>query len=449
MHTSPKFEDFKKNAKLAGQVLIRDALKFDLFKQASAMAYVTLLSLVPSLTVVFVLTSLFTPFLSEGSKTITTIQNFILQNLTSASGAQVGDYLKKLIGSLSLAKVGIAGFSGFLVSLIFLLRNIEIVFNRIWMVDKKRSIFVRFIYFWTFLTLGFFMITLVVGLITGIKWNSAIGREAVPDDLYDFGVYLFKSTMAFLAFLFLYRLVPNTKVTMRAASIGGLSSAIIFQGVSQAFAVYVKSVASFKTIYGTLAVLPLFLIWLYVCWIVILLGGVIAWRADQDWPPNPNEEESGIDPKDPFKSMRLRSLAPLFVLVVIYKHFAEGHGRALRGSEIKARFGLPSRWIKESLQYLVQQNLILVAFESSDSEAESYLLHRFFPAYPLEGLSLTDVTKSIAEPIGDWMSDFSHKIPKDYLEILDFIVRSPVADRAKLTIKDCFQVGVERTRNKN
>lgn len=416
-------KEFIRRSKRVSLVLIGDMLRFDLFKQASAMAYVTLLSIVPSLAIVFVLLSLFAPLFAGETDLTGIVKDFILGHLTSASGVKAGEVLDQIIGNLNLAQMGVTGFLGFLVTLILLLRNIEIVFNRIWMVEKKRPIFVRFIYFWTFVTLGFFLASLAVGLVSGYKIKQYFDLEQNLGELSSpFLLSHLPSLLAeFIGFFFLYRLVPNTRVSYRASAVGAITAAITFQLSSAAFGLYVKQFANYQSLYGAIGILPVFLIWLYLGWIVILLAGVIAWRVDQGWP---RDETHGRDAEgDPFRAMRSRSLLPLLCLLMAHRQFVEGKG-SLSGQEIQANLKYPKDWIVESLNFLVAKKLLIAVSKSQQhaNEQSGILESTFLPASPAQSINIATIRSQLIQPVSEWLPQTTGRLTQSYTKWLEVIL---------------------------
>ena len=143
--------------------LVQDVRRAEVVEFAYSMAYVTLLSLVPSLAAVFGLIDLFTPFLGSNSGLIVEIRAFLVRHLAPTSGQQAAATITRLLDSLDFANIGITGFVSLMITLVLLLANIEKAFNRIFQVHKHRNIITRFIHFWTFITLGTFVLCAGIG----------------------------------------------------------------------------------------------------------------------------------------------------------------------------------------------------------------------------------------------------------------------------------------------
>jgi membrane protein len=190
------------------QLLIRDILDLDVLRNASAMAYTSLTSLVPVLAAVFSVMTLFQPLMGEDGSMVNMARDFILSNLTTGAGEKAVEYLQGFIAGSDMTKVGVAGgLMGFFL-LISLLRQIELLFNKIWSVEKDRNLLVRFMYFWTFLTLGLFLSSIVVSLLTEFRFGDLSQHTE-----HLFGMKVFTQLVSWgakILFCFLlYKIVPN------------------------------------------------------------------------------------------------------------------------------------------------------------------------------------------------------------------------------------------------
>jgi membrane protein len=236
---------------------------------ASSLAYTTLLSLVPLITVMFA----FAGGLPVFDKVSDTIQSFIFQNFVPAFGNTVESYLSEF--SRKAGRLTVTGAFTLVVVALLLMNTIDGAFNYIWRVRTRRNPAYRFLVYWAMLTLG----PVLVG--TGIVATSYVLSLPVVSDV-DSSLGLrarLIATLPFLttatAFTLLYSLVPNTKVLWRHALIGAATAALLFELAKTGFGIYVRSVST-EAIYGAIAVIPLFLVWLYTSWVIVLLGAYIT-----------------------------------------------------------------------------------------------------------------------------------------------------------------------------
>lgn len=230
---------------------------------AQALSYTTLLSLVPLTTLAFGLFSVFPVF----EKWMMTLQAFLYSHFVPASGDVVQKYLNQFASkSAQLTAVGLLFL---VVTALMLMATIEQTFNEIWRVTNRRKAVHRFLAYWAILTLGPLLLGLSLSL-TSAVFSLAPFRGG--------GVSFFAGALPFLAtaaaFMLLYMLVPNANVYWRHALVGSLIAAVLFEIAKRGFALIVVKYSSYQLVYGAIAALPVFLIWIYVSWAVILMGAL-------------------------------------------------------------------------------------------------------------------------------------------------------------------------------
>jgi membrane protein len=397
----------------------QDAYRSDLSTQASAMAYVTLFSLVPSLAATFTLLGLFLPMLGENSNLMGEARQFLFKYLATGSGNLVVEYLEKFIGGLDLRRIGASAFVGLLVTLIILLHQIEGALNRIWMVNQARKTLTRFIYFWLFLTLGMFSVSILIGLSTSYSVTAFITKKtlAAADRAENIPLIGMIFNWAFTCFMFFlaYKIIPNCEVRSRSARVGALVAGTLFYVMSKWYGLYVTSFASYKTIYGTLAAIPIFLLWIYLCWVILLLGALLAWRWQTGWPPLEEEKtiESTFSPVDEQRNHSIRAILPTISLIAIYERFRDGQPTDV--TSLVEDLRLPFGWVHESVEFLKAAGLVANA---QVMQADKTAAERLLPIHPAESISLAQVTDLTNAPISDWFETWepsSFKNLKEYI----------------------------------
>lgn len=412
------------NAKLLNQ----DLKRYDLFRQASAMAYLTLFSLVPSLAAVFTLISVFRPFLGEQGDLMNKARELILENLVAGSGEQVLKYLENFLANLDLKKIGITSFAGLVVTLLLLLRQIEGALNSIWLVQKERNFLSRFFYFWAFLTLGAFIGSVVIGVTSGFnfhQWFDFTGSVAKTVNAGSHLWSILSSWLGTFAFFFLlYKVVPNTLVTWREATIGAAVGSILFELASGFYGLYIKSFTNYQSVYGALAAVPLFLFWLYVCWIIILFGAVIAWRTREGFPLPQEGENLGelAKAEHHITQTHIRALMPFFLLMEIYRKFADATGQGINCREIHLGLKLPLEWVLESATSLLRMNLVIMSKDPLvSSETDDFGEQRLFPSFPASSVKVADLIKHVTADTAKWMTEWRSELPIDFNKAVNLV----------------------------
>ncbi|GAB4115330.1 MAG: YihY family inner membrane protein [Wenzhouxiangellaceae bacterium] len=244
--------------------LWQQMLEHDTFLTAAALCYTTILALVPLLAVILGVVGAF-PLADDLTAKL---QDFVFSNFVPAAGATVQQYIEQFVGNTSTLTG--AGSLFLVVTSLLLMQSIESNLNRIWQVRNKRSISSRLVMYWSVLTLGPIMMGGSIVLSSYLSFLP-FGSRA--------GGLLLKLTpflVAVFAFSLLYLVVPNRRVKPRYALIGALLAALLFELAKNTFVWYVTTFPTYTKLYGALATIPIFLVWVYVAWLITLLGAVVA-----------------------------------------------------------------------------------------------------------------------------------------------------------------------------
>ena len=238
------------------------------FETAGALSYTTLFAIVPLLAAVLAIVSAFPVFAEWRDR----FSDFIFRNFVPSAGSAVQGFLLQFADNAS--KLTALGILFLLVSALMMMASIEDRFNRIWRVQIKRSHGSRLLLYWTALTIG---PLLVVGVLVLVSSFIATGRpDAQGATQGGTWVSLLSFVLTWLILLAMYMLIPNRTVAFRHAGIAAVVAAILFEIARALFALYVTHVPSYQQIYGALAAVPLFLIWVYFSWAIVLLGASLA-----------------------------------------------------------------------------------------------------------------------------------------------------------------------------
>jgi membrane protein len=238
------------------------------FDSAGSLAYATVFAMVPLTAVVFGVLAAF-PMFAEWRERLT---DFLFIHFVPEAAHVVSEYLYQFAdNSTHLTGVGLAGLA---VSSLLVMMGVEDTFNRIWRVRRHRPGLSRFLVYWTTLTLG---PLLVVASFAASSYLLSVQLAfEQPRLLVDPLLRATPLVIEVIVFTAAYVVIPNRKVLIRHALTGGMLATLLFEVSKWAFTMYLRQVPSYQQIYGTLAVIPIFLIWVYVSWVVILLGASIT-----------------------------------------------------------------------------------------------------------------------------------------------------------------------------
>jgi len=237
---------------------------------ASSLTFTTLLALVPLVTIVLTLLSAFPVFSGLGEQ----IHAFLLANmLPDKAGKVVSGYIEQFTGRAGrLTALGTAFLA---VTAFLMMFTIEHAFNSIWRVSRTRPLAQRILVYWAALTLGPVLIgaslsitSYLVGASLGLTREAPLAGTAI--------LWLAPFVLTWAAFTLLYYVVPNRAVKPRHALAGGLVAAFVFELMKRSFAFYVAQIPTYTLVYGAFAVIPIFLLWIYFSWVVIVIGALIA-----------------------------------------------------------------------------------------------------------------------------------------------------------------------------
>jgi membrane protein len=248
---------------------IRRILKEQVHITAGYLSYVTLMSLVPLIVVMFSVLTAF-PIFSDIKEII---ENFVYQNFMPAAGDVVKEHITGFVDNAS--QMSAIAITFLFIFALLLISAIDASLNKIWRVTAKRRIITAFSMYWMVLTLGPVLFgssiaatSYIVSLISvgdgGLLGLSSLALSTLP---------VFASIGAFLI---LYMIVPNKVVSFKHALFGATLAAFLFEVAKEGFAFYVTQLPSYQAIYGALAAIPILFLWVYLSWLVVLFGAIFT-----------------------------------------------------------------------------------------------------------------------------------------------------------------------------
>lgn len=239
------------------------------FDSAAVLAFGTVFALVPLSTTAFGILSAF-PIFADWNQAVST---FLFAHFVPEAAQAVEGYLRQFTDSAS--RLTAAGLAAVVVSALIIMKSVEDTFNQIWRVRVARPRAARFLLYWAALTLGPLLLAASLALSSWLltsPWLNQGGLGSVLAGALGLLPILLELTAFSLAFAF----IPNRKVAWAHALAGGLLACLLFELAKRGLGWYLAQVPSYQQIYGTLAVIPIFLLWIYLSWVVVLLGASIS-----------------------------------------------------------------------------------------------------------------------------------------------------------------------------
>ena len=256
-----------------GRFLVHVLRRFDqdrCLQIASSLTFTTLLALVPAVTITLTLMSTLPFFSSLGEH----IHGFLLANmLPDKAGKVVAGYIDQFSGRAG--RLTAFGTAFLAVTAVMTMLTIERAFNSIWRVSRPRPIVRRILVYLATLTLGPILIGAslsITSYLVGVSLGYLRGTPLAGTAILGFSPFM----LTWSAFTLLYYVVPNRAVKPRHALVGGLVAAVVFELMKRSFAVFIAQMPTYTVVYGAFAVIPIFLLWIYFSWVIIVIGALIA-----------------------------------------------------------------------------------------------------------------------------------------------------------------------------
>jgi membrane protein len=251
---------------------------------ASSLTFTALLAVVPIITVTLTLISAFPVF----RELMLNVQQFLVQNMLPESAENVAHYAELFVDNAAhLTAVGIAFL--FVTAMIVLL-TIDRALNQIWRVQRRRTTVQSIFIYWALLTVGPLLIGASLSLTSWLV-SQSIGLVKDVPFAGELVLKLVPILLTGIAFTLVYIAIPNRRVLIRDALSGGVLAALAFEGMKHGFAAYITHFPTHKVVYGAFASVPIFLLWIYLSWLVVLSGAVVA-AVMPEWRERASQAEA-------------------------------------------------------------------------------------------------------------------------------------------------------------
>lgn len=346
-----------------------------LMLRASALTYVSALSVIPMLGVVIAILGVL-----GGDDTLV---DFAIEQLTTVA-PEVRETVRDYATGLNLSSFGTVGAAVVFGTAILALRHLEQTLNAIWGVARSRS--------WPRRFSDYLAVMIVAPVSAGVAVSMQTALESEPlvaqmlerplfAQIYGSGLSQLPFFVLFFGFTFLYWFFPNTRVRFSAAALGGIVAAVLFSAARSIYVDFQIGAATYEAVFGALSAVPLILAWLYACWAILLLGAEVAF-AMQNLPFFRREMRAG-DPS-PARS----EVIALETAVAIGRSFA--HGEPPPTADILADvLDEPVRSVRRIAESLAEAGVLRVVLVDEDEDGA------FVPASPLAQLTVGDVLRAV------------------------------------------------------
>lgn len=369
------------------RVVLRQFGRDKLGTVAGDLTFKTLLSLIPVLVIVALVVDFFTSDGQLGRRVLQSLFESLhidaLQITVDGEQVEAAAWVNDLVATIrqrisAAAAVGLVFLFGLAVNM---LSTMETAMNRIWSVSSKRSLWRKLTMFWLVLTLGPPLAALAVHL-SGRLAESTASAPVWLTTLGRFGVELLA---VWAVLVLLYRALPNTRVRWWPALVGALVAGTLWHLVAKnAFALYVDNAVNYRQIYGSLALLPLFLLWVHLTWVLLLVGSELAFVVQYTDELDP--QGARIEQAESSSGGLCRPLAAVLAAVTCCGRFQRGQGASSLALLARAARSEPER-LAPDLERLVAAGLLAGGCEQD---------HGYLPGRPAERIRLGAVVDAVA-----------------------------------------------------
>ncbi len=358
-------------------------------QKAASLTYTTMLSIVPILTVLLMILSSVPALASVRAQ----IYEVIYSNLLPQSSLQVSKYINSFAEkSTNLTAIGVMVL---FVTTIMTLTTVERAFNQIWRVDERSGGFKSMLRYWTIITLGPLVLGTAFIVSSAVQSLSFLNRQIAGYGIdWSFWVQMVSIGITVAGFIGMYWFIPKARVPFKSAVIAGVIVAIVFELLKYIFGAVMTNFTSYEAIYGAFAAIPIFLLWIFLSWNLILLGVEISYTLTIF-------ETEEVYPRHPLLSL-------MDMLNLVYSRYIKGE--TVTEQELRNVLGrkeLPKWYLY--INYLKDSNLIAV------TEDDEYILKK-----DLSKMTLWDFYRTLPYPlpIKDELDEMTIEDKEPWLSLL-------------------------------
>lgn len=394
-------------------LVVRDFRDDHCLLRASALSFSTILSLVPFFALTFAVL--------KGFGVHNKIEPLILDEVAAGSQETVARIIT-YINNTNMTSMGAIGLVTLVITVITLLGNIEEAFNVIWGVPETRSFYRKFSDYLSVVITAPLLLLAAVSITTSLQSQALVKwlvETSYFGNLFLLLFHLAPYFIIWLALVFLYIFIPNTRVRFKSALIGGVLAGTIWQLAQWGYIFFQVGVARYNAIYGTLALLPIFMVWIYTSWLIVLFGIEVVYAHQ-------NIRTFRREIRNPSFSHSQKELLCLAILQDIAAAF-HAERTPWTPEQLAEELDIPLRVVREILSLLVETGYIA----ATAGEPPNYI-----PARELDRITITDVLKNLKNHGDECRIIRMTKGEKRLQEILARLDAGTAAALKGMTLKD-------------
>ncbi len=349
--------------------------------RASGLAYSTLLAIVPLVAVLFSIFAAFPAF----EEIRETVQELIFSILLPAHQDDIVTYINQFTDNART--LSLVGSIALLFTAILLLDNIESNFNEIWHVRSRRSVISKLTAYTSMLVFGTILLGASVSISAQIKAMIINGTRIDPGFFSTVYAWLVPFLLSLAAFLLMYQIIPYTRVRFRSALFGALTTGIMWEAGKYLFAISIGQSVRYSAIYGSLAVIPIFLIWLYITWLIILFGLEVSYTHQYRAALAGNH------------ALAERDIAGRLSLTLrLYLHIASAFHRGETppsADELAGQFSISLVMVEDQMSLLNDAGLLRRVAGGNRNEG-------WIPSRSLSEITISEVIRAVFSDVAGW-----------------------------------------------
>ena len=352
----------------------QEFLNGEITRRASSLVFTTLLTIVPVLAIAFSVLKAFGVHNMLGP----VLSNFL--EPLGEKGDRLAFAIIRYVNRINVGLLGTIGLASLVYTVTSTVQQVESAFNYLWQIREKRSLLERFRDYMSVLLVGPVLIVSALGITTSIMSN-AIVQKITSVEPFGTALFLFGKILPYFlisaAFTLMYYLLPYTKVKWKSAFVGGVSSGILWEAGSWAFASFIVTSMKYSAIYSGFAIILLFMIWLYYNWLILLIGSKVSFY--HQFPVLLNIRDERIL----YSEWYMQRLAIILMYLIGYNYFHDKPRWTLPA--LIERLRIPKGAVQDILEGLEKNGLILMV----DTDKT------FVPSRDIDTIKLSEIVNSV------------------------------------------------------